>query len=332
MKVQNSILRNIIYGAVRHGAPFGPLCEQIGIDPAGLNEAEKSLDWEISARAWDRAVAMTGDPLLGLHMGKEASLTAFGMLGYLIQSCATLEEAVEITIKYNNTLTDIFHFSTRQTPREYTFFFDPVPQYRHKYPESSRQAVELMMSSLSQVFYSLTGKRISPLSAHMAYPKRNLPEYERILQTELVFDSEHNSLTYRREDMAMPVISYDKSLYSFFNLLLTEKQQTLAQQRSFSEEIKEVLLSQFGGQIPPIEVVAARMNMSLRTFQRRLAEEKITFRQVTGELRKELAFSLLDNRHSKKTDVAQLLGYADLSSFQRAFKNWTKTPDPRATI
>jgi AraC-like DNA-binding protein len=132
--------------------------------------------------------------------------------------------------------------------------------------------------------------------------------------------------------MATPIISYDKSLYSFFNLLLAEKQQALAQQRSISEEIKEVLLRQFGGQIPPIEVVAAHMNMSLRTFQRRLAEEKITFRQVTNELRKELAFSLLDNCHFKKADVAQLLGYADLSSFQRAFKNWTKTPDPRATI
>jgi AraC-like DNA-binding protein len=332
MKVQNAILRTIIYGAVRHGAPFGPLCQRIGIDPAELNEAEKHLDWEISSRAWDCAVEMTGDPLLALHMGQEASLTAFGMLGYLIQSCATLEEALETTIRFNRSLTDVFYFSTEKTPQGYTFFFDPVPQYRHKYPESSRQAVELMMSSLSQVFYSLTGKKITPISARMAYPKRNLPEYERILQTHLVFNAEQNCITYRSEDMATPIVSYDKSLYSFFSLLLTEKQQTLALQKSFSDEIKEVLLSQFGGQIPPIEVVAARMNMSLRTFQRRLAEEKITFRQVTGELRKELAFSLLDNRHSKKADVAQLLGYADLSSFQRAYKNWTKTPAPRATI
>jgi AraC-like DNA-binding protein len=86
-----------------------------------------------------------------------------------------------------------------------------------------------------------------------------------------------------------------------------------------------VLLSQFGSQIPPVEVVAARMNMSVRTFQRRLAEEKITFRQVTNELRKELALSLMGNGSSRKADIADMLGYADLSSFQRAYKNWTRT-------
>jgi hypothetical protein len=50
-------------------------------------------------------------------------------VGCLIQSCATLEEALETTIKYNRTLTDIFYFSTEKTPQEYTFIFDPVPQY-----------------------------------------------------------------------------------------------------------------------------------------------------------------------------------------------------------
>jgi AraC-like DNA-binding protein len=290
-----------------------------------LNDAEKHLDWEISAASWDYAVEMTGDPLLALHMGQENNVSAFGMLGYLIQSCATLEEALELTVRYNNTLTDVFHFSTERAGQAFTYFFDPVPQFRHKYPESSRQAVELMMSSLIQVFYALTGKRIYPLRAQMTYPKRNQSEYERILQTQIVFDAERNGLTYRQEDIVMPIITYDKSLYSFFNLMLTEKQQARATQKSFADDIKAVLLSQFGGQIPPVEVVAARMNMSVRTFQRRLAEEKITFRQVTHALRKELALSLMSNGSSKKADIAELLGYADLSSFQRAYKNWTRT-------
>jgi AraC-like DNA-binding protein len=324
MKVQNSILRTIIYGAVKHGAPFGPLCQRIGIDPIELNDAEKLLDWEISSIAWDHAVEMTQDPLLALHMGQETNISGFGMLGYLIQSCSTLEEAFEVVVKYNNTLTDIFHFSTEHTPQGYTFYFNPIPQYRNKYPESSRQAVELLMSALSGVFYMLTGKKITPLRAQLAYPKRNISEYERILQTNIVFDAETNCLIYRMEDMLTRIISYDKSLYSIFSLLLAEKQQNISQQKSFADQIKDVLLSQFGGQIPPIEVVASRMNMSLRTFQRRLADEKITFRQVSNELRKELALSMMDKCQSNKTDIAYLLGYAELSSFQRAYKNWTQ--------
>jgi AraC-like DNA-binding protein len=324
MKVQNSILRTIIYGAVKHGAPFGQLCRRLGIDPAELNDAEKLSDWHISSRAWDYAVEMSGDPLLALHMGQDTNISGFGMLGYLIQSCATLDEALEKLVIYNTTLTDVFHFCTQRAGQEYRFLFNPVPQYRNQYQESSRQAVELLMSALPGVFYMLTGKRITPLRAQLAYPKRNPAEYERILQTNVVFNAETNGLVYRMADMATRIISYDTSLYSFFSLLLAEKQQTIAQQKSFASQIKDVLLGGFGGQIPPVEVVAARMNMSLRTFQRRLAEEKITFRQISNELRKELALSLMHSSHAKKTEVAHLLGYAELSSFQRAYKNWTQ--------
>ncbi len=325
MKVQNSILRTIVYGAVKHGAHFGQLCQRLGIDPAELNDAEKHSDWEISSLAWDYAVEMTGDPLLALHMGQENNLSAFGMLGYLVQSCSNLAEALEITVKYNNTLTETFRFSTERTGNEFAYFFDPVPQYRHKYPESCRQAVELMISSMITAFYALTGKRIRPLRAEMTFPRRNAAEYERILQTPVVFDAARNCFVCRQEDMATPVITYDKSLYSFFSLMLTERQQVKATRKSFADEIKEVMLARFGGQIPPVEVVAAAMNMSLRTFQRRLAGEKITFRQVTSELRKELALSLMRNGSSRKADIADMLGYADLSSFQRAYRNWTRT-------
>jgi AraC-like DNA-binding protein len=324
-KVQNSILRGIIHGAVKRGANFKQLCGKVGIDPQELTDAEKLLDWEISASAWDYAVEMTQDPMLALHLGEEVNISAFGTLGYLMQSSSTLEEALSLLVKYNNTLSTIFYFSVERSAGELKFYYDPAPIYPNKYPESARQAVDALASSFIQAFYFLTGKRIFPLRAEFTFSKRNFQEYERILQTNMVFNAERNCLIYRHEDVITPIVSYDKSLFSFFNLLLTEKQKTLATQKSFPDEIKELLLSQFGGQIPPIEVVAAHMNMSLRTFQRRLAGEKISFRQITNELRKELALSLMKNPYSKKGDVAQVLGYTDLSSFQRAFKSWTKT-------
>lgn len=257
-KVQNSILRGIIHGAVKHGANFKQLCQKVGIDPVELNDAEKLIDWEISACAWDYAVEMTQDPNVSLALGQRGE--------YLSLWSVRLSD-------------------TKQ-------------------------------------FYS---GRSFPLRAEFTFPKRNFQEYERMLQTKMVFNAERNCLIYRHEDIITPIVSYDKSLFSFFNLLLTEKQKTLATQKSFPDEIKELLLSQFGGQIPPIEVVAAHMKMSLRTFQRRLAGEKISFRQITNEFRKELALSLMNNPYSKKGDIAQVLGYTDLSSFQRAYKSWTRT-------
>ncbi len=322
MKVQNSILRSIIFGATKHGANFHQLCKEVGIDPTELNDAEKLSDWEVSAPAWDYALAMTGDPLLALHLGEEADFSTFGMLGFLMQSCPTLEAAITTLVKYNNTLSTIFHFSSSISADTYRIYFEPVPVYLHKYPESARQAVEMGMSGFTKVFHILTGKKIYPLQAVLAFPKRQVREYERIFQAQIIFDAERSCLVYRKHDLSHPIISYDTSLYSFFNLMLAEKQQALDVDRSIADEIKEVLLRAFYGQVPPVEVVAAQMNMSLRTFQRKLAQEKVTFRQIANDVKKELAIALINDPRSKTADVAHLLGYADLSSFRRAYKKW----------
>ncbi len=73
----------------------------------------------------------------------------------------------------------------------------------------------------------------------------------------------------------------------------------MSQQKTFADKSKDVLLSKFDRQIHPVEV-ASRRNMSLRTFKRWFAEEKITFRQISNNLRKELALSVIDSQHSKK--------------------------------
>ena len=83
------------------------------------------------------------------------------------------------------------------------------------------------------------------------------------------------------------------------------------------------ILSGFKGQMPPIEVLAAHLNTNTRTFQRRLSAEGSSYRIVCSDLRKELALAMMERSDKSITDVAEMLGYADHTSFRRAFKNWT---------
>ena len=69
--------------------------------------------------------------------------------------------------------------------------------------------------------------------------------------------------------------------------------------------------------------------MSLRNLQRRLQEEGTTYREALNEARRETACSHLDEGHFSVTEIAFLLGFADTSSFSRAFRRWTGL-SPRA--
>lgn len=68
------------------------------------------------------------------------------------------------------------------------------------------------------------------------------------------------------------------------------------------------------------------MNTSPRTLKRRLQEEGTTFRTLLAEARGAMAEALLGDAHLPLTEVAERLGFSDLSSFSQAFKRWYGVP------
>jgi AraC-like DNA-binding protein len=69
--------------------------------------------------------------------------------------------------------------------------------------------------------------------------------------------------------------------------------------------------------------MARALGMSERTLQRRLEETARTFSGVLEDFRHEEALRLLDDRRQSLGEIAARLGFAEQSSFHRAFKRWT---------
>ncbi len=83
------------------------------------------------------------------------------------------------------------------------------------------------------------------------------------------------------------------------------------------------LLVERPGDIPDAGAVAARLAMSQRTLLRRLEEEGTSYRKLVDEVRETIAQELLVNAGMTTEQVARRLGYAEPTSFVRAFKRWT---------
>lgn len=69
--------------------------------------------------------------------------------------------------------------------------------------------------------------------------------------------------------------------------------------------------------------IADQLKISERTLQRHLAIEGTTFQIILSETRKDKAEKLLKQNILSIQEISNLLGYADVSHFSRAFKNWT---------
>lgn len=325
MQAQMSIMRDIIYGAVAHGADFTKLCHEMKFDPQDLNDSARSVAFEPAAEIWNVAIRHTKDPLLGLHLGEEISPTILGMIGYLMQSSQTLHEAIIMLCKYNELYSTMFKYTTENSESCVYFNFEAALLWQERYPESARQSVEISMAGVLKLFQILSGKKVSPIKVQLAYPSRERTEYERIFQSVIEFNSDRNSLTFRKADMLLRITSYDKSLFAFFDDALEQKQKSLRFEERFSDRVKQMIIRDFKGRIPAIEIAASNLNMTVRSLQRKLKVEETSYRSLAANLKKDLAKTILSRPEFRISEVANMLGYSDSSAFRKAFKKWERS-------
>ena len=325
MQYQISLLRELIYRATDQGANFLELCKRLNVTPDQLNHGEGMMDFKPgeSPNFWAEAVDMTGDNLLGLHLGqRESPNNPFGMLGLLANSCRTMGEAIQVIIQYNDTISTVFRYSLDTSGENARFLFEPIAIWEANSPESARQAVDMSLSGFTKAFYLATDKKAIPVAAELKYAERDLAEYEKIIRAPITFNRRSNCLVFKKSDLRLALISHDESLYVLFDSLLRQKQVLLNEQKTLAQKIRQLLIFNFKGLAPQVDIIASHLNMTARTLQRKLSDENTSYRDITNQLRKELAQELLKTGGSKKGDIAAILGYTDPSTFRKAMKTW----------
>ena len=71
------------------------------------------------------------------------------------------------------------------------------------------------------------------------------------------------------------------------------------------------------------EEIARSIGMSERTMDRRLKKEKTLYSKILTDLRSSIAIEYLKHTNASMTEIAFKLGFAESSSFNHAFKQWT---------
>ncbi len=80
---------------------------------------------------------------------------------------------------------------------------------------------------------------------------------------------------------------------------------------------------------PTIDQAADRLGTSIRSLQRHLAQQGLSYSDLVDGVRYQAAQNMLRESAHSIAEVAAALGYRDTSSFSRAFARWSGT-GPRA--
>ncbi|KAA1426615.1 AraC family transcriptional regulator [Nocardioides antri] len=86
-------------------------------------------------------------------------------------------------------------------------------------------------------------------------------------------------------------------------------------------QVRDLILARLRD-VPSAGEVATALNLSERTLRRRLSEEDTSVRTLVDEVRATLAAEFLASGSLTVAEIADRLGYAEMSSFSQAFRRW----------
>ena len=111
------------------------------------------------------------------------------------------------------------------------------------------------------------------------------------------------------------------------NILRAQCERTLAERGKVSSSLQATVESEVVALLPHgrahVDTVARNLGMSPRTLARRLADESASYGGVLDDLRRDLARRHLKDGSLSLNQIAWLLGYSEVTSFNHAFKRWT---------
>jgi len=133
------------------------------------------------------------------------------------------------------------------------------------------------------------------------------------------------SVAFSAIDATRPFLTANDAMWQIFEPDLRKRLGDLDSDANISARVRSALLELLPGGQAGADAVAARLSMSKRTLQRRLAEEGGNFRVLVNDTRETLARHYLAHTELSSAEIGFLLGFEDPNSFFRAFHDWTGT-------
>lgn len=309
----------------RFGLPRQGLLRHAGPDLAGWDPAQARIPLPALLALFRSALVLTGRRDLGLEFGRHARPDTFEVLGYALMTCRNLGEAISLVPRYRHVVFDAGYSETRLVREGDALKFSWVIL-----PEASEAGLpysDVLAESLIASWYGL-GRWIAGADLPLrearfrhAAPEDSLP-FANFFACPVRFDAGENALLFAAELLEQPLVQADAEL----NLAMCDEARRFIERRhgdtGIAAQVRRVLAPLMPKCEATLAHVAGAMGITPRTLQRRLASADCSFQGLLDDTRRELAQVYLRDAALSALDVALLLGYAEQSSFTRAFRHW----------
>jgi AraC-like DNA-binding protein len=316
--VSTSYLRPLWAAVESAGIPAAALLEGMPLTLTQLSQPNTRLSIAAARQVWKRAVDLTGDTLLGLKVAERMMPSTFHVLGLATLSCATLAQAMDLTLRYQRLVSEAGLLSIQRLA-------DGSVGLIHSEPAGKQallpQQVEALLAGLHLQARSLTQQMIVPLAVSFRHAAQGeVQRYGDCFGLVPQFGADVNMMILSSADLQLPLPYADEALCRMNADYADRQHAALPETGYVASHAVQWMTSQNLCSVG-LHDLAAALGMSVRNLQRALRAERTSWSSILDEARRTALTRLLQEGCSLDT-AAQQLGYHDASSVSRAARRW----------
>ena len=317
-----SWVNTVLVAAQRLGVEREALLAAAGIAVAELQAERWPIDY--ITRLWRAAAQLTGDSGFGLKAGALVGPASFNVVSYLLQSAPTLRESISVVQKYQRLISDGGRLQTIAGAQSSWLVYHPR---QGSLPFSPHQ-IEAVLAAMVAFAQWVSGSAVRPLKVQFSHSPIGAPgDYHAALQCPVEFDQAFSGVLLDNALLDAPLPQADAQLAQVHQQYAAARLAALSPPETLVQDLRRWIATQLHGQLPSRSKAAQALGLSPRTLARRMQAQQLDFSTLVDQARREAALHAVAETRQALAEIGQSLGFAEPSTFWRAFKRWTgQTP------
>ena len=289
-----------------------------GISADGLDLQECRLSIE-QYRVLLRNIMTLSPPGEGIRMGLRSTIADEGVLGYASLSSSNIREVNDLTRKYHRLSDPFIAYSDSVVDDEWLLEFTPIFPLGDVLPF----VIEDLFARSVVEFRMYTGIVKKFKGLYFSYPEPPYVSlYEETFQCPLYFEQSANKIVVDASYLDSPIIYSNPEVCKLCEAQCEKLLKETNQSEGICTDVRRQLLLN-PGKYPSLEEMSRLLHLSPATFQKKLRDEKESYRDILNNIRRDLAIQYLEQTELPPKKISFQLGFSNVNNFRRAFKEWT---------
>lgn len=319
---------NLIRGTSLLG--FKELVQELGQDPVVwmgrwnlpvdiARQPEASFPYRTLVQMLETSAVELDCPDIGIRLGNRQTLNILGPIAVIARNAATVGGAFSVINRFLYVHSPALQ-ATLEQPVGHSY---KRCRFRIAEPQVplQRQALELSMTLAMQILRLLAGPTARPLGMYFPHtPLASAAAYQALCHCRLHFEQDWCGFHLPSGIANRPIENADPQTLQLAQSYLESHYG--ADTASASVQVKKLIRSLLPNGRCRIELIADQLGMHVRTLQRRLADEDNCYETMVDQQRRELAAHYLRESGMYIGQIANLVGYSEQSTFNRACQRW----------